>query len=210
MPVSVREQEREQGTWRRSPVVALPLDEFGINHHASPLDMPVQEARLLNRTKLVLFNNPSTDMIKLSRMADYGMILMVNLARYRHEPVTAGMLAEAAALPQPTVSKLLKQLAAAGLLQSRRGPSGGYELSRDPDSISVADIVSAVDGPVALTDCMADDGFTCEIEALCPTRSNWLEINNAMVNTLEAISLAHMARTAIATADTAVATAART
>jgi len=133
-------------------------------------------------------------MIKLSRMADYGVILMVQLARAPEQVTTAAELAEATALPGPTVSKLLKQLSRAGLLDSQRGTNGGYTLSQPVDDISVADIVSALDGPIALTECMTAEGAVCEIEALCPTRTNWRQINNALVEALDRVSLAEMAR----------------
>ena len=135
-------------------------------------------------------------MIKLSRMADYGVVLMVQLARAGARRTTAGELARAAVLPAPTVSKLLKQLAAAKLLASRRGADGGYRLARDSADISVADIVAALEGPIALTECMTADGAICEIEALCPTRTNWRRINDALVEALEGVSLEEMARPA--------------
>lgn len=133
-------------------------------------------------------------MIKLSRMADYGVILMVQLARAPQQVTTATELTEATALPGPTVSKLLKQLSRAGLLDSQRGTNGGYTLSQPVDDISVADIVSALEGPIALTECMTAEGAVCEIEALCPTRTNWRQINNALVEALDRVSLAEMAR----------------
>jgi FeS assembly SUF system regulator len=133
-------------------------------------------------------------MIKLSRMADYGVILMVQLARAPGQVTTAAELTEATALPGPTVSKLLKQLSRAGLLDSQRGTNGGYTLSQPVDDISVADIVSALEGPIALTECMTAEGAVCEIEALCPTRTNWRQINNALVEALDRVSLAEMAR----------------
>ncbi|MEE2662123.1 MAG: SUF system Fe-S cluster assembly regulator [Pseudomonadota bacterium] len=133
-------------------------------------------------------------MIKLSRMADYGVILMVRLARYPAAITTAAELAEETALPGPTVSKLLKQLVRAGLLESQRGNSGGYMVAGPTEDITVADIISALDGPIALTECMTEDGNVCEIEALCPTRTNWRQINEALVNALEGVSLLDMAR----------------
>ena len=133
-------------------------------------------------------------MIKLSRMADYGVVLMVQLARAPGLVTTAAELTEATALPGPTVSKLLKQLSRAGLLDSQRGTNGGYTLSLPTAEISVADIVSALDGPIALTECMTADGVVCEIEALCPTRTNWRQINDALVDALDRVSLAEMAR----------------
>ena len=133
-------------------------------------------------------------MIKLSRMADYGVILMVQLARMPEQVTTAADLAEATALPAPSVSKLLKQLSRSGLLDSHRGTKGGYAIARPSTEITVADIVSAVEGPIALTECMTTQGAVCEIEALCPTRTNWRHINNALVEALDNVSLADMAK----------------
>lgn len=127
-------------------------------------------------------------------MADYGVVLMVQLARAPGLVTTATELTETTALPGPTVSKLLKQLSRAGLLDSQRGTNGGYTLSLPTAEISVADIVSALDGPIALTECMTVDGVVCEIEALCPTRTNWRQINDALVDALDRVSLAEMAR----------------
>ena len=127
-------------------------------------------------------------------MADYGVVLMVQLARAPGLVTTAAELTEATALPGPTVSKLLKQLSRAGLLNSQRGTNGGYTLSLPTAEISVTDIVSALDGPIALTECMTADGVVCEIEALCPTRTNWRQINDALVDALDRVSLAEMAR----------------
>lgn len=127
-------------------------------------------------------------------MADYGVILMVQLARTPEQVTTAAELTEVTALPGPTVSKLMKQLSRAGLLDSQRGTNGGYTLSLPVDEISVADIVAALDGPIALTECMTAEGTVCEIEALCPTRTNWRQINNALVEALDRVSLAEMAR----------------
>ena len=133
-------------------------------------------------------------MIKLSRLADYGVILMVQLARMPVQLTTAADLAEATGLPSPTVSKLLKQLSRANMLESYRGSNGGYVISRAPSEISVSDIVSAVEGPIALTECMTTEGVVCEIEALCPTRTNWRQINEALVNALSDVTLADMSK----------------
>ena len=132
-------------------------------------------------------------------MADYGVILMVQLARAGEQVTTASELTESTGLPGPTVSKLLKQLSRAGLLDSQRGSNGGYTLSLAAGDISVSDIVSALDGPIALTECMTADGAVCEIEALCPTRTNWRQINNALVEALDRVSLAEMARPVVQT-----------
>ena len=127
-------------------------------------------------------------------MADYGVILMVQLARTSTQRTTAAELADSTALPLPTVSKLLKQLASAGLLVSHRGAAGGYGLSRQPADISVAQVIAALDGPIALTECITAEGAACEMEALCPTRTNWRQINDALVGALAKVSVADMAR----------------
>ncbi len=132
-------------------------------------------------------------MIKLSRMADYGVVLMTQLARDDGELMTAADLSASCALPLPTVSKLLKQLAQEGLLESHRGTKGGYALAHAAADISMADIIGAVEGPIALTDCIEADGTICEIEALCPTRTNWRRINDVLTEALDGVSLTEMA-----------------
>ncbi len=132
-------------------------------------------------------------MIKLSRMADYGVVLMTQLAREPQALRTAPDLAQACGLPLPTVSKILKLLAQGGLLESQRGVKGGYQLAIDAEGITIADLIGALDGPIALTDCMDADRLVCEIEALCPTRTNWRRINDAMIEALSGVSLADMA-----------------
>ncbi len=131
-------------------------------------------------------------MIKLSRMADYGVILMTQLAHENGAVTTAADLSASCALPPPTVSKLWKQLAQEGLLESHGGTKGGYALARAATDISMADIIGAVEGPIALTDCIEADGTMCEIEALCPTRTNWRRINDVLTQALDGVSLAEM------------------
>lgn len=95
-------------------------------------------------------------------------------------------------LPVPTVAKTLKRLVQAGLVESQRGTKGGYALMRDAADIPVTEIITAVDGPIALTDCTVEEDGVCEIEALCPTRTNWKQINDAVVGALRNITLADM------------------
>ncbi len=133
-------------------------------------------------------------MIKLSRMADYGVLLMTELARAADVLRTAPELAANTGLPVPTVSKVLKLLAQDGMLHSQRGTKGGYALARTAETITVADIIGAVEGPIALTDCVDADGSLCEIEALCPTRTNWRRINEALTEALSSVTLAEMAQ----------------
>lgn len=131
-------------------------------------------------------------MIKLSRLSDYGIVLMTQLAGRPGRLTTAPELALTSGLPVPTVSKVLKAMAQGGLLDSQRGTKGGYALMRPAAEISVADIIRAMEGPIALTECTVDAGGNCEIEPSCPTRTNWVRINHAVIGALEGISLDEM------------------
>src|SRR6202008_2585801 len=102
-------------------------------------------------------------------------------------------LAAATGLPAPTVSKLLAALARAGVLTSQRGAKGGYRLARPPAAISAADLVSAADGPIALTVCIEHGAGACDVESLCPTRSGWRRINDAVRDAMKSVSLAELA-----------------
>ncbi len=134
-------------------------------------------------------------MIRLSKLADYGIVIMTNLARQPGRQHNAPEVAAQSHIPLPMVSKILKSLARAGLLQSHRGVKGGYGLARPAAAISVAEVISALDGPIALTACIEDGPGGCEIEALCPARANWQRINDAIRNALDGISMAEMAQT---------------
>lgn len=133
-------------------------------------------------------------MIRLSKQTDYGIIL---LTRFAQDPqgltYSARELAEETRLPFPMVSKILKVLAREGLLDSHRGPRGGYSLTRRPDLISVADVISAMEGPIAITECVDAPG-DCRQEPICPVRSNWRRINVLVHQALESISLSDMTR----------------
>jgi len=131
-------------------------------------------------------------MIKLSRLSDYGIVLMTQLAARPGVLTRAPDLALTSNLPVPTVSKVLKALAQDGLLESQRGTKGGYALVRPAEEISVAEIIRALEGPIALTECAVDAGGSCEIEPSCPTRTNWVRINHAVIGALEGITLSEM------------------
>ena len=132
-------------------------------------------------------------MIKISKLADYGIVLMTYFARNEEGGVlTARELSETAKLPLPTVGKVLKSLSRAGLLVSHRGVKGGYSLADSADTISVADMIRAIDGPISLTECSSQAPSLCEVENNCPVRSNWQRINHAVVTALSSLSLADM------------------
>ena len=134
-------------------------------------------------------------MIRITRLTDYGIVLLARIAE-TGEPRANNVpsLAADTRLPAPTVSKILKALAREGLLVSHRGVKGGYSLSRRPEQISVIDIIGALDGPIAITDCSHDLPGKCDIETGCPVRSNWQRINLAVRESLEQITLAEMMR----------------
>jgi FeS assembly SUF system regulator len=131
-------------------------------------------------------------MFKLSRMADYGVVVLSRMARAPGEVVTAPELAERTALPQPTVAKTLKLLTRGGLLTSHRGTQGGYSLDRAPAEVTVAEIIAALDGPVALTACVDGSDDNCAVENLCPIRGHWERVNEAVKGALEGVTLADL------------------
>lgn len=137
-------------------------------------------------------------MLRVGKLTDYGTVVMTHLARTPERLYSANELAAELGLALPTVSKLLKTLSNAGLLQSHRGAKGGYSLSRRPDEITVAQIVAAIEGPISLTECSHGEGL-CHQETACTIRSNWQRINIAVHDALERVSLAELARPAAST-----------
>ncbi len=132
-------------------------------------------------------------MIRLSRMADYALVLMTRMACDRDAVHNALDMSGATGLPTPTVSKVLSMLARHGLLQSARGAKGGYRLASSPQDVSVAEIISVIDGPIALTQCIEHAPGACGIESSCPCREPWQVINEVVRRTLEGVSLADIA-----------------
>ena len=134
-------------------------------------------------------------MIRLAKLTDYGLVLMTIMARENVSAVhTARDLALASHLPLPTVSKVLKQLLQSGLLTSHRGLKGGYGLAKEPAEISVADIVTAMEGPIALTECSTDHTGLCDLEQSCPTKANQRIISQVMRGALQKVTLSELAR----------------
>jgi FeS assembly SUF system regulator len=130
-------------------------------------------------------------MIRIGRLTDYGIVLMTHVAANADVDHSAAEIAAAVRLPLPTVSKLLRLLAKEGLLTSHRGAKGGYGLARSAAEISVAGIIGAIEGPVALTLCTTvEHTGDCELELQCPVRGHWQKINRAVRNALEDVTLA--------------------
>jgi FeS assembly SUF system regulator len=131
-------------------------------------------------------------MIRLSRLTDYGIVLLAHLARSA-ATLTALELSARSRVPQPTVSKLCKALSRAGLVVSTRGRRGGYGLARAAEAISIAQIVEALEGPIGFTDCSTPGQPTCEIEQDCPARASWDPVTRAVHGALSGLSLAALA-----------------
>lgn len=131
----------------------------------------------------------------MSRLADYGSMLTTFMARRPLETVhTTADLATGTRLPAPTVSKILKLLGKAGLLVSQRGVKGGYSLAREPRTITLAEIIQALEGgPVALTECATGAHDSCDLETECLVRHQWQYINQAVYAALGNITLEEMA-----------------
>lgn len=131
-------------------------------------------------------------MFRITKQTDYGIVLLTHLATGSEERSNAPGLAEETGLPLPMVSKILKLLVKDGILTSHRGVKGGYALARDPSQVSVEEIIAALEGPVALTECIDVAATECEHEPVCPTRTNWQKINQAVRQALRDITLEEM------------------
>jgi len=130
-------------------------------------------------------------MLRMSKLTDYGIVLMSYLATKTDEQHSAHTLADAVRVPLPTVRKVLKSLSQGGLLKSERGVQGGYSLERIPQKISVAEIITAIEGPIALTECVSSESH-CDQESHCSIQTNWTQINNAVFHALDEVKLSDM------------------
>ncbi len=132
-------------------------------------------------------------MIRLNRETDYGIGILTLMAQEPEGRFNAGALAQARGLPQPVVSKILKHLARSDLVVSYRGAKGGYGLAQAPQSISIAEIITVLEGPIALTDCIEEGQDACQYGSQCNVSDVWGKINQAVLQALSEISLAEMA-----------------
>jgi len=129
-------------------------------------------------------------MLRIGKLADYGLLIADCLAS-DPEQMTTEAIIQHTGLPDATVRKLLRLLVDAGLVSSRRGLKGGYRLSREADRISVAELISAVEGPIGVTECSQPDDH-CSLSAGCGQRANWNVINDLINRQLATITLADM------------------
>ena len=130
-------------------------------------------------------------MLRVTKLTDYATVVLTVLAAQSETVLSASELAERAGLETPTVSKLLKPLAQAGLVEGFRGTHGGYRLARPAADIGLIEIVEAMEGPLGMTECSLHAG-QCGIEEHCGVRANWRQINDVVVDALRSVTLAQM------------------
>lgn len=130
-------------------------------------------------------------MLRISKLTDYATQVAAWLAEHPEDFHSAREIADGVEMAVPTVSKVLKALERAGVTEAHRGKKGGYRLAGDPRTISVAQVIRAMEGPIALTEC-SQVTSSCEQEAACTVQSNWQRINTAILNALDGVSVAEM------------------
>jgi FeS assembly SUF system regulator len=132
--------------------------------------------------------------MRLTSLADYAVVVMAAAARRpAGARLSAGLLAGETGVPVPTAQKLMGRLAVAGLLESARGTGGGFRLARAASGISLADIIEAVEGPIAMTNCAEGTRHLCALESACQVRPHISVVNGAVRGALQGVSLATLA-----------------
>jgi len=134
--------------------------------------------------------------MRINKLTDYGIVVMTRIAAMENDKShTAKEISTLSKIPLPTVTRLLKTLSNEGLLNSQRGSQGGYSLAQSPATISVASIIEAFEGPIALTDCAKEDDCGCSYESNCSAEEPWQKINEIVKDSLENIKLSSMIKT---------------
>ena len=132
--------------------------------------------------------------MRLSSLADYAVVMMSAIARHCGQSrLNAAQLAEETGIPVPTVQKLVSKLSAAGLLRSVRGAGGGFKLARPAAAVSLADIIEAIEGPIALTACVDTGKHDCGMEGTCRVQAHWPVVNQAVRGALAGVNLNSLA-----------------
>lgn len=130
-------------------------------------------------------------MFKVNKLTDYATVVLIDVARSETR-LSSFQLARRTGIPLPTVAKLMKSLGRAGLVQASRGATGGYAIGRETSRITIADIIQAVEGPIALTACADTSEEHCGIEKICPVHGKWNRVNQSVRAALEEVTLADM------------------
>lgn len=140
-------------------------------------------------------------MIKLSKLTDYAVVLLAHVAKDggTKTPYNAAALCAATSVPEPTVAKVMKALAKANIVVSQRGALGGYSLAQLPQTITIRQIIEAIDGPIAVTACahhadcapraQAEILAACPLSCTCPIKGHWQKVNNSLITTLDQLTL---------------------
>jgi FeS assembly SUF system regulator len=136
--------------------------------------------------------------MRLSSLADYAVVMMTAAARHCGGAgrLNATQLSEQTGVPLPTAQKLVSRLSAAGLLESARGAGGGFRLSRPPSAISLADVIEAVEGPIAMTTCVDETRHDCALDGHCAVKPHWGVVNEAVRGALAGVTLSQLSRPA--------------
>ena len=130
-------------------------------------------------------------MLRVTKLTDYATVVLTVLAASAGEVLSASGIAERAGLEATTVSKVLKPLAQASLVEGFRGVNGGYRLARAAHDIRLIEVIEAMEGPLAVTECSVHEG-QCGIESSCGMRRNWRRINDVIVQSLSGVTLQDM------------------
>lgn len=132
-------------------------------------------------------------MLRVGRLADYGVLILHHLGRVRPARLSMESLSELTRVPLPTVRKVMRFLTEAGLVISKRGPNGGYQIARAPAAISLADAIAAIEGTPALTECCSS-APGCDLLDDCELAGRWPGVNRIVMRVLERTSLADLDR----------------
>ena len=131
-------------------------------------------------------------MIKLSRLTDYAVVIMAEMAKNKSVRMSASALSVCTALPEATVAKVLKILTKDGLINSTRGVNGGYMLVIMPDDLNVRTIIEAMEGPITLASCVKGSQENCALEGMCGVNGRWTPVNAAIKAALAQVTLTDM------------------
>ncbi len=131
--------------------------------------------------------------MRLSSLADYAVVMMSAVARHCGQAqINAGVIAEETGIPLPTVQKLVSKLSSAGLLRSVRGAGGGFKLARPAAAINLADVIEAIEGPIAMTACVERSRHDCSLEGACKVQPHWSLVNRAVRGALAEVPITRL------------------
>ena len=131
-------------------------------------------------------------MIRVSKLADYSVVVLSVMMAHSDTLMSAAQVSSICKLPEPTVSKVLKLLGKANIIESKRGINGGYIFKKMPEELTVKEIIKAIDGPISVTSCTDGAVPDCTLSECCSLRGRWDGVNAALRDALETVTLADM------------------